>query len=223
MASASTISSPRHPVGKVLNGIVAILRKRTGLDYTTAFNRVRADNADLMCESLDATKHTGPLLRLLNRAERSTGRTNVVCTEQCVGKITSLTNRFLPALRNAPTALQWDVLSRAAAQLEKCGIPLRLYNRTTSADVSKEDWKTANDRAGDALTFLEDWEAKSDDTGASERFQNAHSTQKWRTFKSQIDRLMKDEGLTVSAAFARLKETQPIFWTHSLLSFAPEK
>ena len=214
---------PGCQAGRAFGAIVDIVRKKTGLDYTVVFNRVKKDNADLLAGSVDPTKHTGPLLRLLNRAEMQTGRPGVDCTEQCAGKITRLTNRFLPALSTVPTALQWSVLERAAAQLEKCGIPLRLFNRTSSADASKQDWKTANDRAGDALTFLEDREAKSDDIGASERFQNAHATQKWRTFKSQVDRLMADEGLTVAAAFARLKEAQPIFWTHALLNFEPKK
>ena len=222
--TGSPVISRSSPSGsKVFNSIMTLVRNRTGLDYSRAFNQVLADNADLLRESIDATNHTGPLLRLLNRTESATGLGAVASTELAAGKVARLTSRFFPSLIGAPTALQWDVLSRAALQLEKRGIQVRLYNRTTSADVSKQDWKTANDRAGDALTFLEDREAKSDDIGASERFQNAHSTQKWRTFKSQIERLMKDEGLTVSAAFARLKETQPIFWTHSLLSFSPEQ
>jgi hypothetical protein len=126
-------------------------------------------------------------------------------------------------LIGAPTALQWDVLSRAASQLEKCGIPVRLYNRAGGVDVSKADWKTANDRAGDYLAMLEDQEAKSGDVGALESFQKMSPFHKRATFEGQIDRLMKDESLSLSDAFARLKETQPIFWTQAMLSFEPEK
>ena len=202
---------------------MTIVRNRTGLDYSVAFNNVLADNADLMRASLDGPNHTRPLDRLLNRTESATGLGAVASSELAVGKVARLTSRFFPSLIGAPTALQWDVLSRAALQLEKRGIPVRLYNRAGGVDVSKADWKTANDRAGDILAILEDQEAKSGDIGALESFQKMSQFYKWGTFKGQIDRLMKDESLSLSDAFARLKETQPIFWTQAMLSFEPEK
>ena len=223
MTGADTISSYRPSGGRVFNAIVAIVRNRTGLDYSLAFNTVLADNADLMRASLDGPNHTGPFLRLVNRTESATGLGAVASSELAVGKVARLTSRFFPSLLNAPTALQWDVLSRAALQLEKCGIPVRLYNRAGGSDVSKVDWKTANARAGDILAILEYQEAKSGDIGALESFQKMSPFHKWGTFKGQIDRLMKDESLSLSDAFAKLKETQPIFWTQAMLSFEPEK
>jgi hypothetical protein len=217
-------SSEFRPSGAmVFNAIVALVRNRTGLDYHTAFNKVLANNADLMRESLDGTNHTGPLHRLLNRMESATGLSPVASTELAVDKIADLSSQFFPALSNATTSLQWDVLSRAALQLEHYGIPRRLYNRASGSDVSRADWNAANLRAGDVLTFLEDYEKKSDDFGNLPDFKNAGAGQKWRTFKNQIDRLVNDEGLTVADAFTKLKETQPIFWTHALLSFKPEE
>jgi hypothetical protein len=226
MNSQLAISSPTR-TGRngvvVFNAIVTLVRNRTGLNYPTAFNKVLADNRDLLSGSLDATNHTQPLLRLLNRAEMATGTHWGACTEFIVDKVAKLTNRFFPSLSNTPTALQWDILSRTASALEKCGIAHRLFNRTSAGEISDADWKTANDRAGAVLTFLEDREEKSDDIGASEKFQGMVPQSKWRTFKGQIERLMKDEGLSISEAFAKLKETQPIFWTYAMLSFEPEK
>jgi hypothetical protein len=223
MTGADTISSYRASGASVFNAIVAIVHNRTGLDYSAAFNNVLADNADLMRASLDGPNHTGPLDRLLNRTESATGLGAVASSELAVGKVARLTSRFFPSLVGSPTALQWDVLSRAASQLEKCGIPLRLFNRVSGADVRKPDWKTANDRAGDILAILEDQESKSGDIGALESFQKMSPFYKWGTFKGQIDRLMKDESLSLSDAFARLKEKQPIFWTQAMLSFEPAK
>jgi hypothetical protein len=43
-------------------------------------------------------------------------------------------------------------------------------------------------------------------------------------FRSAIRMLMEDDKkLTLRQAFDRLKETEPIFWTHAMLSFEPEK
>lgn len=165
-----------------------------------------------------------PILSLHNRRAEAVYDSGIVGkTELMVDQINKLTNRFLPSLSSVPAALQWDILSRAASQLEKCGIPQKLFNRASGLDVSKADWKAANDRAGAVLTFLEDREEKSDDFGVSDKFQRFVPIQKWRSFRGQIERLMKDEGLSVSEAFAKLKETQPIFWTHAMLAFQPEK
>jgi hypothetical protein len=223
MNDTSTVSSSQPSGAKVFGAIVTVVRNRTGLDYSAAFNRVLADNRDLFQPVLDGPNHTGPLLRLLNRVEIATGLQPCVSTELAADKVAKLTNRFFPSLSGAPTALQWDVLSRTAQQLEKCGVALKIYNRPAASDVSKSDWKSANNRADDVLAFLENVGEKSDDIGAGEKFQKMHPQAKWRTFKGQIDRLVKDEGLSIADAFARLKETQPIFWTQALLSFEPEK
>jgi hypothetical protein len=216
------ISNSRPSGAAVFNTIVTIVRNRTGLDYTAAFNRVLADNRDLLQPALDGTNHTGPLLRLLNRTEIATGLRPGASTELVVDKVAKLINRFFPSLSAVPTALQWDVLSRTASQLEKCGVPLRLLNRA-GADASKADWKDANEKAGDVLAFLEDRETKSTDIGAGERFQAQTPKSKWHTFKNEIDRLVKEEGLSIPAAFSKLKETQPIFWVHSILAFQPKQ
>lgn len=160
---------------------------------------------------------------MANRAAPILGPGSGGSTDLVVDQVGKLVGRFFPSLSTAPTALQWDVLCRTASVLEKCGVALKLYNRTTSADVSKTDWKSANARAANVLAFLEDHEAKSDDVGASPRFQGMDPGAKFRTFKNEIDKLMRDEGLTVADAFAKLKETQPIFWTQALLSFDPAK
>ena len=222
--NSPTDNASAGPRGATVFGcIVTIVRNRTGMDYSRAFNVVLADNRGFLRGPLDATAHTGPLLCLVNRARSATGLTISGSTELAANEVGKLTNQFFPALSNSPTALQWDVLWRTASALEKCGVAQKLFNRTSSADVSKAAWKAANDRAGAALTFLEDREEKSDDAGAGEKFQRMPPQQKWRTFKNEVDRLMREEGLSVADAFAKLKETQPIFWTHAMLSFEPEK
>jgi hypothetical protein len=41
------------------------------------------------------------------------------------------------------------------------------------------------------------------------------------TFRSAINQLMADGGLTMQKAFDKLKEDEPIFWTMAMLSFEP--
>jgi hypothetical protein len=222
MSGTSIVSNSKPAGGAVFNAIVTVLRNRTGMDYTAAFNKVLADNADLIRKPLDATNHTGPLLRLLNRTQSATGRSATDSTELATDKVAKLTNRFFPALNAAPTALQWDVLSRAAAQLEKCGIPSKIYNRASNADVSPKDLKSANDCEADVLSFLEKQEDDSD-LGNHGSFQNLSSGGKFAVFQRNIKRLMSEKGISLQEAFNELKETQPIFWVHSILSFQPDK
>ena len=213
---SATISGAR-----TFNSIVAMVRSRTGLDYSKAFNRVLADNADLMRTDLTGSDLTAPFLRLLNRTATATGLGEMASVELASGKIKKLANRFFPSIANAPIALQWDLLWRAAEQLEKCGVAQKLFNRAARSDVSKTDWKAANVIAPDALLFLEDDVAKveSGDVGHRKPFQQMYPARKWGCFRNAIDGLMNDEGLSVSDAFSRLKETQPVFWAYSILSF----
>ena len=222
-APAKASASSRVSGVMVFNSIVTALRNRTGLEYSRAFNVVLAANADLLRGSLDATNHTTPLFRLTNRTATATGLRAGASWELTVEKVTRLTNRFFLLLLNAPTSLQWDVLCRTAEGLEECGVARRLFNRANDTQISATDSKSANARAGEALAFLEAQEVKKVDFGATEKFQSWTPKQKWLGFRGQIERLMKDDGLSLQAAFAKLKETQPIFWTQAMLSFEPDK
>jgi len=209
--------------GAVFNAIVAIVRNRTGWNYQTVFNKVLADNADLMGASIDATEHGAPFFQLLNRTQSATGLSATASIYRAEGKIAKLTNRYFPSLRSAPTCWQWDVLERTALLLEKCGIPQRLFNRASGPEVSKTDWKAALGQADDYLDMLDYQAAASKDIGTYENFRNMSPRAKLSCFSGQIGRLMKDENLSLREAFAKLKDTQPIFWAASLLSFEQEK
>lgn len=212
-----------HAGSHIFGTIVDIVRKRTGLDYTTVFNRVLKDNRDLLGDSLDATNHTQPLTRLLNRAGQVSGLNPVDTTNLISEKISRLTNRFCPSLSKSPTALQWDILSRAVTQLENCDLPLKLYNRTSDPEISEQDWKTANGNADAVLEFLDRHEEKSQDAGHNPKWQKLSPRSKFWSFKNQVDRLMSENGLSRSQAFDKLKEEQPVFWAHAMLSFEPQK
>jgi hypothetical protein len=224
MNDANPVVPKSGNVGRaVFNAIVAIVRNRTGWNFQKVFNNVLAENADLMRESLDATNHTQPLLRLFNRTQSATGLSAVASTELAAEKVAKLTNRFFPSLNRVPTALQWDVLLRAAFQLEKCDIPQRLFNRTGDPEVSKADWKTANDRAEDVFSLLNAGATQPLDRGLM-LMRQLPPKQMGTAFRSAIRMLMEDDKkLTLRQAFDRLKETEPIFWTHAMLSFEPEK
>ena len=208
--------------GAVFNAIVAIVRRRTGLDYSTAFNKVLKDNPDLMGASIDATEHGVPFFHLLNRTQAATGLSATASTYRAEGKIAKLTNRFFPSLHSAPTCWQWDVLQRTALLLEKCGIPERIYNRTGDPEVSAADWKAATARAEDVYSLLNVEATQPIDRGLS-RMQSTPRSMR-TAFRSAIRMFMEaDKTLTLRQAFDRLKETEPIFWTHAMLSFEPDK
>lgn len=204
----------------VFQAIVSVVRNRTGMDYSTAFSKVGAENADLFQrKTIDATSHTAPFHRLLNRTQSGTGLGACASTELAAENVSRLTKQFFPALAAAPVAMQWDVITRAATTLEKFGVPYRMLNRTSTPTVQPANWKAANARASTVLGALELREMKYTDIGLCDNYQNMHPSQKTGCFKSQIDRLMHEEGLTVAAAFERLKETHPIFWADSILTF----
>jgi hypothetical protein len=205
--------------------IVALVRDRLGLDYDTTYHNVLADNADLLETPPDAINHGVPYFRLLNRVQSSTKKSATASTYWADDKITKLTNRYFPSLRGAPVDLQWDVIERTAAQLEKCGIAQRLLNRASGPgpEVSKTDWKAALGQADDYLDMLDYQAAASKDIGTYASFVNSGPAAKLRCFGIQIDRLMKDEGLSNHAAFAKLRDTQPIFWAASLLAYRQER
>jgi len=207
--------------GAVFNAIVSIVRNRTGLDYATIFNKVLRDNADLFGSSLDATERGEPLFRLLNRVQSATGKSATASTDWAADKVASLTKRYFPSLINAPTALQYDVLERAALQLEKCGIANRIYDRTGNAEASKADRTEANDRAEDVYSMLNAEATQSVDRGPKLMMQ-LPPKHIGTAFRSAIRMLMENnKELTLRQAFDQLKEDEPIFWVHSILNFKP--
>jgi hypothetical protein len=207
----------------VFNAILAIVRNRTGWNYHAAFNKVLADNADLMRPSIDATEHTAPFFKLLNRTQSATGLSATASSDRAEGKIAKVANQFFPSLRGAPTCLQWDVLERTALLLEKCGIANRIYDRTGNATASNADWKDANNRAEDVYSLL-DAEATQPVDRGPHLMQQLPPKRMVVAFRSAIRMLMEDDKtLTLRQAFDRLKDTEPIFWTHAMLSFEPEK
>jgi len=223
MNGNSVIPKSGNAGGAVFNAIVAIVRNRTGWNYQTVFNKVLADNADLMGASIDATEHGAPFFQLLNRTQSATGLSATASIYRAEGKIAKLTNRFFPSLRSAPTCWQWDVLQRTALLLEKCGIPQRIFNRTGDPEVSTADWKAANDRAEGVFSLLNAEATQPLDRGPM-LMRQLPPKHMGAAFRSAIRMLMEDDkGLTQRQAFDRLKETEPIFWTHAMLSFEPEK
>lgn len=209
--------------GALYNKIVDIVSNRTGLPRATVFNRGSKENSDLFGSTLDATAYGEPLFRLLNRVQSSSGKSATASSYWAADKVANLTKKYFPSLINAPTALQWTALERAIQLLETCDIPERIYNRAYDPKISKGDWKRANDRAEDFLNLLDDQAAASKDFGTSGVFQNWGPENKLRCFRIQIDKLIRDEGLSRREAFEKLKSTQPVFWAASLLSFEPEK
>jgi hypothetical protein len=205
----------------VFNAILAIVRNRTGLNYNAGFNKVLADNADLMRPSIDATEHTAPFLKLLNRTQSATGLSAMASINRAEEKIAKVTNRFFPSLRGAPTCLQWDVLERTALLLEKCGIANRIYDRTGNAEASESDRTEANDQAEDVYSKLNAEATQPVDRGPKLMMQ-LPPKHIGAAFRSAIRMLMEnDKELTLRQAFDQLKEREPIFWVHSILNFNP--
>jgi hypothetical protein len=199
--------------------IVAMVHNRTGGDYTRVFNSVLRENRDLMTgryDNMDAAQSFG---RLLNRVESRSGLSPIAVTERCSDEIAALTNRFAPQFMRMPTAFQWEVLSRAAKQLEIAGLPVKMFNRAPQ-NVSDSDWNAANNQADGVLDFLvHRTETIPNDVGEGLKAKGAGARQIWLTFYAQVKRLMTDNGLSCQQAFEKLKEEQPLFWTMALLSF----
>jgi hypothetical protein len=229
-AALPTSFPPRtgHAGPDVFSAVVAIVRNRTGEDFTTAFNNTLRGNEDLMKPSygnLDTAMNLG---RLLNRVECRSGLSAVESTEFSAAHIAALTNRFAPHLAGAPTAMQWDVLWRAALELERAGVPDRLFNRAPEG-VKESDWKKANDQANEVFAILVADETQPIDRGPYfERRGQVHPGEIRGCFKGAITRLMGKSidpkypgNLSRQQAFDWLKEDEPIFWTMAMLSFEP--
>jgi hypothetical protein len=218
MNANPAIANSRRAGAAVFNKIVALVRDRTETDYSTAFNRVLADSADLMEGPIDMTNHCAPLLKLFNRAQSATGLSPIDSTILAVDKIRKLTQRYFPDLINAPTALQWTALERTARILDQCGIPQRLFNRTSDPEITSAEWKSTNADAKEVLDWMDEEVVKSKDFGNCEKFKAMLPRTKFWVFSGAINRLMT-EGLSRAEAFNKLKDEQPLFWAHSILSF----
>lgn len=198
----------------VNSAVVALFRDRTGQPYTESFNHSLAANGDLFRPSYDNIDAARGLGLLLNRVETRTGLSFVPSTEQAAAKVGLLASRFIPALASETTALQWDVLNRAARMLEEDGMPDRLMNRHLGdPSFSDTDWSAAKD----VFTLLEDQVTEVVDRGKI--LERAGDAQVRGVFRGAITRLMDDEGLTHRQAFDRLQDVEPIFWCHAMLSF----
>jgi hypothetical protein len=209
----------------VFNAVVAIVRNRTGSNFAFTFNSVLRGNRDLMergYDNLDTAQNFG---LLLNRVESGTGLSAVTSCEMAAAQVSALANRFVPALALAPVATQYDVMWRAALQLEREeGFVERVINRR-SADpaVPAGDWKAASDRAEDVFFFIDEDKTEIKDFGTSETFQGMTPRSKRVSLGSMLDLMMSERGLTRRQAFDTLKEEQPIFWAYAILSFEPDK
>ena len=210
-----------RPGVDAFNTIVALVRNRTGLQYTETFNRVLRCDADLMRESA-LQPGVANFSKILNR----TGLPLADNLECVVNKVSRIASEFVPAFLNYPVALQWDVIWRTALQLEQAGIPEKLYNRrATDPEVAPADWKNANACADYVFSLLSDSESNPIDRGNLPQFQSpsVNTAMVRGVFRSAIQRSMADAGLTLRQAFDKLKEDEPIFWTLAMLSYEPEK
>jgi hypothetical protein len=214
-SSAIKFPPPTGHAGRdVFNSIVALLRNRTGMDYTSAFNRVSESNAKLFEKpgNLFGGDH---LTRLFNRTAPS-----IEGIEKTTDEIAALAKRFAPQLLSTPTMNQWQVLYGAALELERAGIATRIFNRAPSDLVSAEDWKRANGCAGDVLNFLETKAEQSLDCG--QRFLDATDRSIMTAFGSLIRSNMAEESLTRAQAFEKIKQDHPLMWTLAMLAWEPE-
>lgn len=218
MSSNSKISFPQrtgHDSVDIFNAVVTLVRNRTGQDFHAAYNRCLAANPDLMTGSYGNLDGAQKLTRLLNRFQANTGLPAVQSTELAADRVGLLTNRFLPALAQAPTARQWDILRRAAEMLEKEGVPVRLMNRASGKDNGVS---AAESREEDVFNLL-DSEAAAPAVDLGKKFEGKPAGSVCRAFRSMVELLMDEQNLSRQQAFDHLKETQPVFWTMAMLSF----
>ena len=234
MTSASAIPVRRRDIGlDIFNGVLALFSNRNPMAYETAFHRVWQANRDLNSEAYQVMDSAQKLHLLLNRVEKNSGLDPVEAMMRSSSDIAALTNRFAPEFSGETAARQWDLLWRAAEMMDGTGVPERLLNyaidtsRVTAsrkvpprADaVSAADWKTANSRAADVFALLEKQATSPVDRGPI--LEKARAPQVRAVFRSAINRMVENEGLSRRQAFDRLKADEPIFWTLAMLSFDP--
>ena len=228
MKNKTTIPLPtltKWPAVTTFNTIVALVRNRTGINHTEAFNKVLRNHSDLMHET-KLPHGVDSFGRLLNRCHDASCHNYADEVESVAKKVAALTNRFAPAFNMSPTAMQWDVLWRTALQLEEEGIPERLLNkRVGDPEVDPADLKIANERVSFVMSKLNSENNDPIDRGTMEPFLHPNTSpgRIQCAFRTGIRGAMKRDGLTLSQAFDKLKEDEPIFWTLAMLSFEPEK
>ncbi|MEI9863031.1 MAG: hypothetical protein WDN00_00425 [Limisphaerales bacterium] len=161
------------------NTIVALVRNRTGMGYTEAFNKVLSSNSDLMRPS-HFQRGVENLDRLMNRSQAVTGLDLTEDIPVITEKVSKLTNRFIPEFVGAPFALQWDILWRAAEQLDTEGISERLLNkRVGDPEPDKADWKKANACADYVLSVLDSQDNAPLDRGTLQNFKQPSVSPQW--------------------------------------------
>ena len=236
-ASRNPFVAPPHVGHAVYDAVVGLVVPRLKNDskgYDMAHARVSVQNCDLCAPSYALQDTTRNFHLLTNRVENRAGLSPARAVARSADDIAALTRRFLPKFSNAPAAMRFDCLSRAADVLAQSGVPERLCNHTLSTarvrdtreaphqahDVSKSDWKAANAASADVLALLDEQATRPIDRG--EILENAPASQVRGVFKGAIERLMREQGLDRRQAFDRLKADEPIFWTLAMLSFEPD-
>ncbi|TAL06143.1 MAG: hypothetical protein EPO07_02325 [Verrucomicrobia bacterium] len=222
MTASDSISIPER-TGKigsdVFQYLVALVRNRTGDDFHAAFNSVMPANSDLMQTGYGNFDSARDFSKLLNRVENRSGLSAGPSLERSAGDIAVLTKRFAPQFNWEPTAVQWDLLRRTADELERAGVPERLFNRAPEG-VTASDWNTAQKMADGVRALLDSEMTDPVDRGPILEY--AQPAQIRGVFRRAVERLMTEQSLSLRQAFDRLKETEPIFWTMAMLSFEPE-
>lgn len=221
-------TDPIHLVRKVYSGIATIVANRLKRDpggYDRAHAITAVQNHDLFAAPYEPPRTADNFGRLVNRLMNRTGLSGVAATSRSADEVALLCHRFAPEFSDQPTAVQWDVLWRAAEALAEAGVPVRLLNRAPEG-VTEADWKAANSRAADVLDFLIEEKARPVDRGPLV----TNPEQARGLFRHAIRRLMGDSidprmpgNLTQPQAFNWLKENEPIFWTMAMLSFPQSK
>jgi hypothetical protein len=206
----------------IFQTMVGMVQNRLGSDYTGAYRAVYKYNADMLEKpSAELATNAQSFTRLLNRATSVIG-SGVAATNNVTRKVNRLTQTFFPVLHSLPSALQWDVISRTVDTLENCGYVARIENRSDARTVSSADWKAANQQHQDVIDLLETKEDESKDFGTHPHFIKSTPERKTQMLMGKVKDLMTNEGLSREDAFQKIKETEPIFWAHSILSFDPK-
>lgn len=212
---------------QVFDSVLRLVRNRTSLDYSAAFNLVLRDNRDLLSGEYDIVRGTRNFGRIYNRLSYRSGLSPVDATNRVVDQVGSIASRFLPNTSKLPSATQTDILFRAAAVLASGGAETKLLNRATTPEkVSVDDWQRALKSADDFFDALCRVQSKLHDRGLALQQSNASAEKIISLFKTTIQILTGDGvaprypgGLSQREAFDWLKENEPVFWMLAILSW----
>lgn len=192
-ASAATAATAPM-AGAEFAELVKVVMGTTGCDFNEAFDRVkRAQNRIRNSQGKDRIFQNAPA------AAASTLR-------GLAGELTAKGMKFDQA---------WGTVCNRHPAI------VRMANRRANdPEVDPADWKDANKCASDVLAQLGDELTEPMDRGTLSQFQHpgAPAGMIRDAFRTTIQRMMTDDGLTLQEASDKLKADEPIFWTLAMLT-----